>query len=347
MKPNDNSEIFLNALISQIQIHLQTVGGVYITTATVAPSPIPIPGIANWQGYQFEPVETEEQEEGDVPDDEASDGIDDGPAVEIGETKRKLGRVPIDAEWEKPREMVVVDTKFVEAEEITITEFRKIANTGVFLKRSGGSGPSGGGGGGGRKADEEVNDGKPIPISTVGSAAPPPPPGTDLKNESNGKLNVKKLVNIDSTYGSGLLHYEAARMYDKMLAQAIKDKVKWRVSSTYRDYSSQVACRAKYGSSSAASPGSSPHGWGVAIDFGEICGLQEKKAKELGVGRANPKAAKYTREHSKNYRWLAENGPKYGWFNPYRLADGAGTMDEAWHWEYWGFNTLTKEERTS
>ena len=95
MKPNDNSEIFLNALISQIQIHLQTVGGVYITTATVAPSPLPIPGMANWQGYGFEPVETEQQEEGDVPDDEASDGIDDGPAVEIGETKRKLGRVSV------------------------------------------------------------------------------------------------------------------------------------------------------------------------------------------------------------------------------------------------------------
>jgi hypothetical protein len=26
------------------------------------------------------------------------------------------------------------------------------------------------------------------------------------------------------------------------------------------------------------------------------------------------------------------------------LADGAG-MDETWHWEYWGFYTLTKEQR--
>jgi hypothetical protein len=345
MKPNDNSEIFLNALISQMQTHLQTVGGVYITTATVAPSPLPIPGMATWQGYGFEPVETEEGEEGDFGDGEESDGVDDAPAAEIGEIKRILGRVPVDAEWETPREMKVVDTKFVEPTEITVSEFRKIDNAGIFLKRGGG-GPSGGGGGGGSRVDIEVNDGTPIPISTVGSAAPPPPPGVDLKKESNGKLDTAKLKNIDSTYGSGLLHYEAARMYDKMLKQAVKDGIAWTVSSTYRDYAGQVRCRAKYGAGSSASPGSSPHGWGLAMDFSEIAGTQSKKAKELKLGRATAAPAKYTREHSKIYRWLATNGPKYGWFNPYRLADGS-RMEEAWHWEYWGFNTLTKEQRTS
>jgi hypothetical protein len=40
-------------------------------------------------------------------------------------------------------------------------------------------------------------------------------------------------------------------------------------------------------------------------------------------------------------------GPKYGWYNPYRLCDGKGKMDEAWHWEYWGFFTLTAAERES
>ena len=39
---------------------------------------------------------------------------------------------------------------------------------------------------------------------------------------------------------------------------------------------------------------------------------------------------------SKIYRWLIMNGPKYGWYNPARLADGHGTMDEIWHFEYWG-----------
>ena len=72
--------------------------------------------------------------------------------------------------------------------------------------------------------------------------------------------------------------------------------------------------------------------------------MQQTRASALGVGRATPSPARYTRENSKIYQWLAVNGPKYGWYNPYRLADGGG-MDEAWHWEYWGFYTLTKEQR--
>jgi LAS superfamily LD-carboxypeptidase LdcB len=135
-------------------------------------------------------------------------------------------------------------------------------------------------------------------------------------------------------------------MYNKMIAKAKQEGVRWRVSSTYRDLAGQEACFAKYGSGSAAKPGYSPHGWGLALDFGEICGMQQDRAKTLGVNRASASAARYTRENSKIYQWLAKNGPNYGWYNPYRLADGTG-MDEAWHWEYWGFYTLTKQQRES
>ena len=333
MKPNDNSEIFLNALISQIQSHLQTVGGIYITTATVAPSPLPIPGMANWQGYgmdeQFEATiedANQQTDDGEVPEG------DDGPSTEIGETKRILGRVPLDNEWEKPREMQTVDIKVnLEAKEITLTaaDVRRIGKK-IMSENIGGI------------VDDENNN-PPIIGSNVGTSPQSKPPGT-IQGETNGNLDTSKLMRIDSTYGSGMLHIEAAKQYNKMLAQAIKDGIIWRVSSTYRDIGSQIACYEKYGPGSAARPGNSPHGWGVAIDFGEICGTQQKKAKELGVGRANPDAAKWTREHSKNYYWLAKNGPKYGWYNPYRLADGSG-VDEAWHWEYWGFYTLSEDER--
>ncbi len=62
-KPTDNSEQFLDQLISQIQQHLTTVGGMYITTATYPPSPLPLPGIANWTGYTIPPA----QSSGEVP----------------------------------------------------------------------------------------------------------------------------------------------------------------------------------------------------------------------------------------------------------------------------------------
>lgn len=54
-KPTDNSEVFLNQLISQIQIHLQTVGGIYITNGTILPNPLPLPGFKSWTGYTIPP----------------------------------------------------------------------------------------------------------------------------------------------------------------------------------------------------------------------------------------------------------------------------------------------------
>ena len=56
MKPNDNSEIFLDSLVKSIQTHLTTVGGLYITTATYSPSPLPLPAIKTWTGYTIPPT---------------------------------------------------------------------------------------------------------------------------------------------------------------------------------------------------------------------------------------------------------------------------------------------------
>ena len=61
----------------------------------------------------------------------------------------------------------------------------------------------------------------------------------------------------------------------------------------------------------AAVPGTSNHGWGVAID---MCG---------GVERFD------TAEHA----WMVEHGPTYGWTHPSWAAAG-GTRPEPWHFEY-------------
>lgn len=60
-KPTDNSEVFLDALIRQIQQHLTTVGGIYVTTGFIAPSPLPIPGFKTWTGYTIPPPQTNPQ----------------------------------------------------------------------------------------------------------------------------------------------------------------------------------------------------------------------------------------------------------------------------------------------
>jgi D-alanyl-D-alanine carboxypeptidase len=61
----------------------------------------------------------------------------------------------------------------------------------------------------------------------------------------------------------------------------------------------------------AAEPGTSEHGFGLAIDGCE--GI------ELGSG------ARYT--------WMRENAPLYGWDNP-SWARRGGSKPEPWHWEY-------------
>jgi LAS superfamily LD-carboxypeptidase LdcB len=261
---------------------------------------------------------------------------DDMPDTELGETQEILGEIPQDEESDDPQELQEENSSYFnnEAEEVEIGSAEIITDPQPQPTNPIPTNPTN------PPSSTEVN--VPKITKNVGATAPPPPPG--LASFGNGKIPKEKLGNIDTSYGGGILHIEAAKMYNKLIAQAKKEGVKWRVSSTYRDYAGQVACFQKYGSGSAAKPGFSPHGWGLSLDFGEIAGMQEARAKSLGVSRATAGPARYTRENSKIYQWLAKNAPNYGWYNPYRLADNAG-MDEAWHWEYWGFYTLTKEQR--
>ena len=66
------------------------------------------------------------------------------------------------------------------------------------------------------------------------------------------------------------------------------------------------------GGVAAAKPGTSQHGWGLAID---CSGLGDK---------GSPK-----------FDWMDANAPKYGWVNP-GWAKKGGAGHEPWHWEYVG-----------
>jgi LAS superfamily LD-carboxypeptidase LdcB len=333
IQPTKNHKLIIDEFIRYAQQHLSTVSGIVNTVSTYPPLNTPGPGIANWSGYTVQPSNPSLDGSDEVDLREGETENDDMPDTDIGETKEILGEVPQDEESDEPLPLAEENTSYfnTSAEEIQIGSVDTISDS--------------------QPMDPTIitiEETLPTISKNVGATAPPIPPGLApyAVSGKNGTIPNDKLGNIDATYGGGVLHIEAAKMYNKMIAQAKRNGIKWRVSSTYRDLAGQEACFAKYGASSAAKPGFSPHGWGLALDFGEIAGMQQTKANELGVGRATPAPARYTRENSTIYQWLAKNAPKYGWFNPYRLADGAG-MEEAWHWEYWGFYTLTKEQRQS
>jgi hypothetical protein len=87
-------------------------------------------------------------------------------------------------------------------------------------------------------------------------------------------------------------------------------------------------------SAAVASAGNSVHGIALAIDIGELY----RAAGGVGAAEKNGIAInRRVRENSKLYQYLAKTGPSFGWYNPYRLADNAGTVDECWHFEYWGY----------
>ncbi|WP_402466584.1 M15 family metallopeptidase [Isoptericola aurantiacus] len=79
---------------------------------------------------------------------------------------------------------------------------------------------------------------------------------------------------------------------------------------SYRSLSSQYAVKASRGYL-AATPGTSMHGWGLAID---LC------SKETGSADV--------------YQWLWDNGPAYGWENPPWAQRGGSGKYEPWHFEY-------------
>ncbi len=82
------------------------------------------------------------------------------------------------------------------------------------------------------------------------------------------------------------------------------------LTDSYRSYASQVAVkRSKPGL--AARPGTSQHGWGLAVDLGG------------GVQRGD-----------RHYDWLADNAPQYGWENPDWAQRGGSGPYEPWHWEF-------------
>jgi hypothetical protein len=85
------------------------------------------------------------------------------------------------------------------------------------------------------------------------------------------------------------------------------------VSDGYRTFAEQVVTKVKKGSF-AATPGTSNHGLGVAVDL----------------------ASGINSDNSASHHWMEAHGPDYGWANPWWAVDHipSNGQYEPWHWEY-------------
>ena len=96
----------------------------------------------------------------------------------------------------------------------------------------------------------------------------------------------------------------------------------------------QVSAALRWGKNT----GKGAHGYGLAVDFNNL--YQDAKAQAKSPKKYNDvkkvAASLEARKQSSTYKEIAKIGKKYGWYNPWRLADASGTEDELWHFEYWG-----------
>lgn len=136
--------------------------------------------------------------------------------------------------------------------------------------------------------------------------------GKSTSGQSNGNLDPESLCPLWMAQGHRL-RSDAAKGFNAMSQHhAAVAGGPLCVTDSYRSYREQTSVyRRKPGL--AAVPGSSNHGWGLAVDF---CG---------GVQDSGSAA----------YDWMKANAGRFGWYHP-EWAEPSGSKPEAWHWEYRG-----------
>lgn len=123
----------------------------------------------------------------------------------------------------------------------------------------------------------------------------------------NGRIPASLMTEVASGHR---LESSAAEQWSAMREAAAADGVNLSLTDSYRSYDAQVAVRRDKGHVVAtATPGTSVHGWGRAVD-------------------ANV-------NDPETLAWLRENAGRFGWVNP-AWAQREGKSYEPWHWEFTG-----------
>lgn len=127
---------------------------------------------------------------------------------------------------------------------------------------------------------------------------------------SNGRIPASAMCPLKTAPGQ-MLRCDAQAAFDRMsLAFAARFGSPISVTDAYRDYATQVILKRRKGRM-AATPGTSNHGWALAVDLGS------------GINSFG------TAQH----QWMRANAPKFGWIHP-GWARQSGSLPEPWHWEF-------------
>ena len=138
--------------------------------------------------------------------------------------------------------------------------------------------------------------------------------GGSVAGYPNGELPVSSLCPLWGAPGEAL-QADAAAAFNRMSrAYAQVFGTPLCVTASYRTYQHQVELYATMPAGYAAVPGTSNHGWGLAVD---LCG---------GIQV----------DGSPEHAWLLDHAAAYDWFHPAWAMPGGPGPHEPWHWEYAG-----------
>ena len=126
----------------------------------------------------------------------------------------------------------------------------------------------------------------------------------------NGMIPSSGLCPIWQAPGESLAPAAAASFNAMSQAYAAQTGIALCITDSYRSLPDQISIKGKRGRF-AATPGTSRHGLGHAVD---LCG----GVQDFG---------------SPAHQWMRQNAPLYGWFHPSWAAAG-GSLPEPWHWEF-------------
>ena len=137
----------------------------------------------------------------------------------------------------------------------------------------------------------------------------------DTAGYTNGAIPLDVLCAPDSS-PQELLQCDAAAAFDLLSARYLQDNGRpLALVSSYRTFERQVEVKRLRGSL-AATPGTSLHGLGIAIDL----------ADAGGVGQFDTPV----------YLWMKANAAEFGWVHPAAMEPGGSGPQEPWHWEFRG-----------
>jgi hypothetical protein len=150
-----------------------------------------------------------------------------------------------------------------------------------------------------------------------------------IKGVNNNKLNNTR-ENLLITEASDSLVVMMNDWVSWMIQEGFKgdNGIYAYITSVFRDYNKQVDIKKEYGDA-AAEPGTSPHGWCIAVDIqmfrkdGTIIPNKKNQPQNFNINE-NPAL-----------KWLLDNSYSYGWVLPEKLRDGS-PLEEHWHFEYHG-----------